>query len=276
MTAEPVVVSDSITRVAVGDGAVIVTGSHGGRVSALYAARLSPRGVIFNDAGFGKESAGVAGLDLLDAIGVAASTVSVWSARIGDGTDTWSSGIISYANSVAREAGIVVGMSVPRATEILLTGKTVRDVKLEWKEPRPTYLETAGAPVVLMDSISQTEAGLCAAVIVSGSHGALVGGKAVKFQVGAVAINDAGFGKNDAGVSRLHALEAERTPGFAVDHASARIGDAWDTYLHGIVSVENEQARRHGIQRGMAAKDACELLCWYLAQRRQDKERRQS
>ena len=41
-------------------GAVIVTGSHGGRYAAYLTLKVHPRAVIHNDAGVGKEEAGIA------------------------------------------------------------------------------------------------------------------------------------------------------------------------------------------------------------------------
>jgi hypothetical protein len=46
---------------------------------------FGPRLALFNDAGFGMEHAGVAGLAILDRACIAATTVSTMSARIGDG-----------------------------------------------------------------------------------------------------------------------------------------------------------------------------------------------
>ena len=55
---------------------MVVSGSHGGTSAAEFAARAGVRAVIFNDAGVGKENAGVRGLELLDALGIAAATVA--------------------------------------------------------------------------------------------------------------------------------------------------------------------------------------------------------
>jgi len=43
--------------------------------------------VILNDAGVGRDRAGIGGLALLDTIGMSAATLSHRSARIGDGDD---------------------------------------------------------------------------------------------------------------------------------------------------------------------------------------------
>lgn len=97
-----VVLLDSITEVHPRHaGLCVVTGSHGGVSAARYAAAVPARLYIFNDAGVGKDEAGIAALALLDAQGIAAATVAHDSARIGDAHDSWSAGVISTVNSTA-------------------------------------------------------------------------------------------------------------------------------------------------------------------------------
>lgn len=112
----PVIVTDSITKLDVGDaGAIAVSGSHGGTSSAEFALAQPLTCAFFNDAGIGKEGAGIAGLAMLDAAGVPGVTVSHDSARIGDGADMWAHGRVSHVNEAARRAGITVGESVQAA-----------------------------------------------------------------------------------------------------------------------------------------------------------------
>ena len=61
-----------------------MTGSHGGVSAARFALDVRAALYVFNDAGGGKEQAGVAGLDLLEAASIAAICVSHDSARIGE------------------------------------------------------------------------------------------------------------------------------------------------------------------------------------------------
>src|SRR5882762_5207261 len=109
MPASParIVVADSITRVAEGEatGAVVVNASHGGIYAAYLAAKLGAAAAIFNDAGVGRERAGIAGLDYLQELGVAAATVGHDTARIGDGADMMASGFITHANGLALSLG---------------------------------------------------------------------------------------------------------------------------------------------------------------------------
>ena len=54
---------------------VVVSGSYGGRYNAFNAAKWPVRAVIMNDAGIGKDRAGIVGLDFLDQIDLAAANV---------------------------------------------------------------------------------------------------------------------------------------------------------------------------------------------------------
>ncbi|MBI3890309.1 MAG: hypothetical protein HY303_02115 [Candidatus Wallbacteria bacterium] len=96
-------------------GAIVCCGSHGGTSAAQFAARFPVGAVVFNDAGFGKEAAGIRGLDLLAAKGVPAAAVDNTSARIGEGIDVWENGRFSAVNQPAEMLGWRVGQSVREA-----------------------------------------------------------------------------------------------------------------------------------------------------------------
>lgn len=103
---------DSITE-AIGRGArVVVSGSHGGLSAGRFALQAGARVVVFNDAGIGRDRAGVAALELLQAHGVAAVAVSHDSARIGEAHSTYEHGIVSCANDAARALGAAPGLRV--------------------------------------------------------------------------------------------------------------------------------------------------------------------
>jgi hypothetical protein len=87
----------------------IISASHGGKSSAHIASALPLAGVVFNDAGVGKDEAGVAGLEMLDLHDMPALTVSHESAHIGDVEDAWANGTISRINGAACRAGFKVG-----------------------------------------------------------------------------------------------------------------------------------------------------------------------
>lgn len=98
-------------------GTVVVCGSHGGAISGAFAARHPPALVLFNDAGIGKNGAGVAALADLEREGIAAATVAHDSARIGDALDAWENGSLSRANAQAARRGVRVGQPVREAVE---------------------------------------------------------------------------------------------------------------------------------------------------------------
>ena len=85
-SAAPIVIADSITRVAEADarGAVVVNASHGGVYATYLAAKLGAAAAIFNDAGVGRDRAGISGLAYLQDLGVPAATIGHDTARIGE------------------------------------------------------------------------------------------------------------------------------------------------------------------------------------------------
>ena len=84
----PILIADSITRVGTeAAGAVVVNGSHGGIYAAYLAGKLRVAAAIFNDAGVGRDQAGIAGLDYLERFGIPTAAVGYDTARIGDGAD---------------------------------------------------------------------------------------------------------------------------------------------------------------------------------------------
>ncbi|WP_298964355.1 hypothetical protein [uncultured Methylobacterium sp.] len=118
-----VVIMDSITKVTPEDaGAHVVSASHGGASSGEFALEVPLSSVFFNDAGVGKDGAGIAALAMLGARGVAAGTVSHESARIGDSRDMWDHGVISHVNAQARARGFVPGLPLKRALAAVVGG----------------------------------------------------------------------------------------------------------------------------------------------------------
>lgn len=114
-----VVLMDSISTIGPHDvGAIIVSGSHGGRISAGFAAKHPPRLVLFNDAGGGRGGAGKAAVALLGGIGIACATVGHDSARIGDAEDAWLHGRLSAVNALAAHAGLAAGEAVRASVEV--------------------------------------------------------------------------------------------------------------------------------------------------------------
>jgi hypothetical protein len=88
---------------------VMASGSHGGVPAGETARMFRPRLALFNDAGFGADRAGAAGLPILDAAGIAGATVATLSALIGDGRSTLAQGVLSAVNETAYRLGARVG-----------------------------------------------------------------------------------------------------------------------------------------------------------------------
>src|SRR5262245_62485433 len=118
-------------------------------------------------------------------------------------------------------------------------------------------LERGGRKVILMDSISHVDASDAGQIVVSGSHGGASGGEfASRYKLAAVFLNDAGVGKDQAGIAALGMLEREGVPAGTVTHASARMGDAEDTWRNGILSHVNPSAASRGFRPGERLQDA--------------------
>ena len=98
----PLLLLDSVAAVgSEGRDAVVVSGSHGGTSAARYAIAARPRLTAFNDAGIGKDEAGIVGLAMLQAEGLAAVAVAHTSARIGEARSTLDDGVIAHVNAAA-------------------------------------------------------------------------------------------------------------------------------------------------------------------------------
>ena len=111
-----VVIMDSITKVTPEDaGGLVVSASHGGASSGEFALEVPLKAVFFNDAGVGKDEAGIAALAMLQASGVAGGAVSHTSARIGDSQDMWDHGVVSHVNECARALGVLPGQPLKDA-----------------------------------------------------------------------------------------------------------------------------------------------------------------
>ncbi|MCC7218061.1 MAG: hypothetical protein IT517_14890 [Burkholderiales bacterium] len=261
-----VLIADTVTQLAARHaGAVVVAGSHGGLIAAAYAAQARVRALVCNDAGRGRDDAGVAGLAALDGLGIAACAIAHTSARIGDAADALVHGIVSAANGAASAAGVTVGMRCSHAAE-RLRAAPLREGSLPFPdEARVLLLPTAAGevPVWGLDSIGLVAPSDAGAVLVIGSHGALHGGdpaSALPVAARAAFFHDAGRGKDDAGASRLPVLAARGVPAAVVDYRSARIGDARSLFATGALSAVNVVAARLGIEPGIPVAAAIHRL----------------
>jgi len=98
---------------------VVIDGSHFGVNSAKMAVDATVKGRIGNDAGIGKNSAGIAGLNILEKVGIPSAAVSSMSAKIGVGMSTWDTGKVSTVNESARKIGVKVGMTTQEAANVM-------------------------------------------------------------------------------------------------------------------------------------------------------------
>lgn len=267
---EPLVL-DSVTHLtAEHKGRVGYCGSHAGIYAAYYAAAKGIAAVVLNDAGIGRERAGVAGLQLLEDLGVPGAAISHMSARIGDGRDGIARGVISTVNGPAAALGVTTGQSCRDALALILKASP-------GPSPKPQALEESrfevpedgrsGVKVIVMDSISLVTPADDGHIIVAASHGGALGGRpelAIKYPVFAAVCNDADHGIDRAGTTRLPALDSRGIAAACVSAFSARIGDGRSTYADGYISIVNDTARTYG---GMVGQSTREFVAAMMAAR---------
>lgn len=245
-----VLVYDSVVKLpAEANGAVVVGGSHAAAYAAYMSAKFGCRAAIHHDAGIGKDEAGVSGLAYADTLGMAMAAVATASARIGDGQDLFSRGIISRTNKLAAECGVAAGMHCEEAARLLK--------KAPWPHAMPPAKGETRHTVegfACLDSSSLFEAHDRDRVVATGSHCALNSGMATApFRPRLAFYNDAGPGMDQGGILGLTLLEKEGIAGVAVSALSARIGDGRSTLQDGTISAANAPAYRLGAILGMPA-----------------------
>lgn len=251
-----VVVVDSVTELTEASrAAVAVTGSHGGEFSGRAALAARVRGVVFSDAGGG---AGVSGLAFLAEHGVAAAAVGVGSARIGDGNDVWRGGIVTAHNTIAAALGVELGMTCQAAALRMTHNHPVTRPAAGPPTESRTLVAAGRVTVWALDSASLTGPWDNDTVLVTGSHGGLPGGdpaRALNCAPVLAAFNDAGVGKDNAGIGRLRPLDDRDIAAVTVSAASARIGDGVSTVEDGVISHVNTAATRLGATEGERMRD---------------------
>jgi uncharacterized protein YunC (DUF1805 family) len=260
----PLVVDTSTRLGPEAAGRVVVCGSHGGTYAAWLLAKARVRGAISNDAGVGKDGAGIGGLWWLEKLGIAACTVDAASARIADGADTLAHGVVSHANSVAEAVGVKAGMPCKEAAAHLHRAKPHEGDVPAFGETRTRIPASGHRDVWALDSISLVQDSDRRSIVLSGTHGALLGGKAedglLKVDVFAAFFNDAGGGKDGAGYARLPVLEPRGIAAATLSANTARIGDGRSAYETGVLSRVNSIAERLELRVGMSAREAVARL----------------
>jgi hypothetical protein len=242
---------------------VAVSGSYGGRYNAFNAAKWPVRAVVMNDAGVGRDNAGIVGLDFLDQIDLAAATADAWTCHIGDGEHMLAHGIISYVNRTAATLGCAPGQSVRSCAE-RMRAATVPTVAPPAITEGTRFVMRDAAPVLICaDSIGMLQPDDADRIVVTASHGALSGGRpdnAVPQDIYAVFFSDAGGGMDGAGIARLADLDRKGIVAGAISADSAPIGDSRALYHDGILSQVNGPAYLRGGRVGMNLKDYIEIL----------------
>jgi hypothetical protein len=164
-------------------------------------------------------------------------------------------GVISHANRPAAALGVSPGQACRDAADALRQARRADRAPPDALEA--TFLLISETPQVwALDSASLVLPEHKNSIVVTGSHGGLLGGRpetALKYDVRGVLYNDAGIGKDEAGISRLPALDARGIAAATVSATSARIGDARSTYEDGIISRVNARAAALGLREGISA-----------------------
>ena len=253
---EIVTASSSATAPASCRNNVLISGSYGGEYNAYHAAKNALRGVVLNDAGVGKDNAGVSGLAYLDRIGLPAGAAAAQSGCIGYGGEMLAEGVISFVNQAAAALGCAAGQTVRACAEAMRKGEIVDAPPPEIAGGKRYVMRDApGEPrVICLDAAPMLEAGDAGAIVVTGSHAALFRGRpddVVKPDVAAIFFSDAGVGKDQAGIKRLRLLDERNIAAGAASAASAPIGYARAIYQDGVLSHVNEAAARRGARPGM-------------------------
>lgn len=245
-----VLIFDSVTKLPPeADGAVVITGSHGAVYAAYMSAKYGCRAAIHHDAGIGKDEAGVSGLAYADKLGMAMAAVATASARIGDAADLQQRGLISRANALATKCGVVPGMPVREAAELLKQAPWPHAIPPAKGESRHLV-----EGVICADSASLLAAEDRGRIVATGSHGALNAAAATApFQPLLLMFNDAGFGADRGGVLALAELDKHGIAAVAVAAQSACIGDGRSTLQDGIISDANAAAYRLDARVGGSA-----------------------
>ena len=258
---------------------ILVCASHCGDNGA-FARKLKNCGVeavFLNNAGIGKNQAGISGLAYYEAADILACAVDHNSAEIGVACDTWNSGVISHTNAQAIAAGIQIGDSVQEAVariSPIINPSSLSEKNIDPHPPqegenqtskvdikKQTHIQLDGKTITVTDSITFLNESNAGDIVVCGSHGGVSAGHyAQKHRLKAVFFNDAGIGKNNAGIKSLDSLNNAGILACTVDCMSAEIFNGQDALDNGIISVCNQLAKSRNITEKMTVKEALKFL----------------
>jgi hypothetical protein len=246
-------------------GHVLISGSYGGEYNAYHAGKWGIRGVVLNDAGVGKDNAGIRGLEYLDRIELAAATADARTCHIGDGEHMLQFGRISHVNRSAERWGCRVGDTVRRCAECMRLAPVVdAQMPIIGGGKRFMVSENPGEPaVVCIDAAPLLNDEDVGRIVITGSHAALFRGKpdgVVRPDVRAIFFSDAGVGLDQAGIARLPTLDERRIAAGTAAADSAAIGDSRSIYEEGVLSHVNATASALKGKPGLRVRDFVAML----------------
>lgn len=246
-----VVLMDSIAYVEPADaGQIVVAGSHGGRSSGRFAVEYPLGACFLNDAGVGKANAGIASLEMMDMLGRPGAVYDAQTARIGDARDAWAHAVISHVNEHAARLGFAAGEPLAAAIRRVYSAQPDRPPHAASHAEKFTVLLPGGRQVLLMDSTAYADASDAGHIVVAGSHGGIAGKYGGEVRLAGIFLNDAGFGKDRAGISSQAVFDEMGVPAASYSHLSARIGDGRDAWASGVISSVNRTAAALGFAVG--------------------------
>tara|TARA_B100000029_G_scaffold513815_1_gene614533 strand:- start:19 stop:888 length:870 start_codon:yes stop_codon:yes gene_type:complete len=240
---------------------VVVPSSYLGVLPARLMAPHNPRAVIAHDGCIGKDGAGIAGLWYLEALGIPAAAADGMSAELGNGLDLYETGTISRVNVLAERAGVIEGMPVIEAAELLLNNDP-GDVSAGTKIRRESMATSeTGREIIVTDSIVFALPEDNRNVLVTAGHTGRSGAKfLLEVSPHGFICSDGGMSKNNAGITGLETTQEHGLAGACCDAWSAPVGDAFKAFEEGKISACNDTARDRGVEIGMSVRDAAYKL----------------
>ncbi len=241
---------------------VCVNSSYCGVLPARFIAEHSPRGAIGMDCAVGPEGSAIAGLWYLEALNIPAAVADVMTAHLGNGVHLYEHGVISFANQLALDCGVLPGMTVKDAAYLLLEKDPLEASASEITNRAIMETSEDGKHVIATDSIAfGTDEDTNTNVLVTAGH---TGRSAVPYLLRCrpkgFICSDGGKGLDDSGVAGLYIVEDEGLSGATVDARYARMGSGLSHYFDGVISAVNAHATNKGVTIGMGAPEAASLL----------------
>ena len=256
----PIITANTVTKLDQRHrDSVLIGGSHGAVYAGYCAAKAGVRALILNDAGVGKDQAGIGSLGYFDRLGRPAATVAHYSARIGDAADMAGRGVISHVNNLAAGLGCAASQAAMACAEAMRAAPPATGAVPGYEEARFLLRAEPGEPEVWgLDSASLVVGEDAGRILINGSHGAILAGEAATaLGVDPIAaiFHDAGVGADGVGITRLPVLDRRAVVAATVAAESARIGDARSLWQTGVISHLNPTAEARGARAGISCQE---------------------